>query len=886
MSERDFGELLTEGIRYICARENKPMQIVQDELGYAAGRNGSSVIRYWRQGHLPSKPSDVESLARAIVQRGRVDRAWLERFLYSASFPNAAGLCDDLFPSHRHQHLPSPPTELIGREREATDLMERLQNSHTRLLTLTGSPGVGKTRLALHLASVLHPTFEGGVVFASLDSTRDPELVVSVIASAIGLMDGNGQSLKARLIGSLQDRELLLILDNFEHVIAAAPYVAELLSGAPHLKVLVTSREPLHIYGEHEYFVQPLQLPAAGEPIRMQAFSRVPSVQLFVERATAANPNFRLNLENADAVAAICQRLDGLPLAIELAASRSKWLTPHGLLTQLNDCLSLLVGGPRDWPVRQQTLQAAIHWSYALLSDAEQRLFRWLGVFQGGCTIEAADMVCGPRNISADHRAEVSLLPLLESLQDKNLLQRTIANDTQGEFRYSMLETIQEYASYKLYETGETTVAQQRHLAWCLQLAERASQNLRGSDQLLWLNRLDHEINNVRKALLWCIEHPVDVESGLRISADLHWFWHLRSRIHEGCSWLDRLLAIDLPVPASRSIRQAQAQAMRVASELHRLQRNPTRAMELAQGSLDLFSAIGDTSGLISAKIAFVASIRRSGDILRSVALAEEILPICRANGDRFSEAQLLDMVLGEVAFAQGDYARAIALHEQALALRRVLHDTDGEALSLFLLAGSLRALGDTARARTLYEESRVLWRQLRNWRWYTDVLDELGRLACAQGDYPQAEALFEESLSTAQWVYDQYRTMRALCDLGGVACAEGNYAKAQASLKQIAASVWELKDTPLPAIYFITVARLVCMTGSSERAARLAGAAQTALRNSNPYPGTSDRAEYEAVWTAIRTAVSTEVFDRACAEGQAMSLEAALAYATDEVLS
>jgi non-specific serine/threonine protein kinase len=552
----------------------------------------------------------------------------------------------------------------------------------------------------------------------------------------------------------------------------------------------------------------------------------------------------------------------------------------------LNDRLSLLISGPRDLPARQQTLQAAIDWSYALLSDAEQRLFRWLGVFQGGCTIEAVEMVCDPSDISANHQAEVSLLPLLESLQDKNLLQSAPPKSTEDKFRYSMLETIHEYASYKLHESDEATVAQQRHLDWCLQLAEQASQNLRGPDQLPWLKRLDQEVNNVRKALLWCVEHPVDVESGLQIAADLRWFWHLHSHLSEGCEWLDRLLAIDLQAEAPRSAWQAKAQAMRVASALHGLQRNRTRAMELAQASHDLFSEIGDPSGVVSDKIALSAATCWSGDVHQGAALAEEMLQVCRANGDRFDEAELLDGPLSAVAFTQGNYARAAALHEQSLALRCALHDTDGEAWSLFLLARSVSALGDMERSRTLYEESRALWRQLGNWREYANVLDELGRLACRRGDNSLARALFEESLTTAQSIYDRYRMARALCALGMVACGEGDFTQAQASLKQMMASVRELQDTPLPTMFFITAARLACMTGPSERAARLAGAAETALSKTEPYQGTSDRFEYEAVLASIRLALSEEVFDRARAEGRAMSLNAALACATDEALS
>jgi tetratricopeptide (TPR) repeat protein len=275
-----------------------------------------------------------------------------------------------------------------------------------------------------------------------------------------------------------------------------------------------------------------------------------------------------------------------------------------------------------------------------------------------------------------------------------------------------------------------------------------------------------------------------------------------------------------------------------------------------------------------------------NGDVRQGAALAEEMLQVCRANGDRFDEAELLDGPLSAVAFTQGNYARAAALHEQSLALRCALHDTDGEAWSLFLLARSVSALGDMERSRTLYEESRALWRQLGNWREYANVLDELGRLACRRGDNSLARALFEESLTTAQSIYDRYRMARALCALGMVACGEGDFTQAQASLKQMTASVRELQDTPLPTMFFLAAARLASTTGPSERAARLAGAAETALSKTEPYQGTSDRFEYEAVLASIRLALSEEVFDRARAEGRAMSLNAALACATDEALS
>jgi predicted ATPase len=788
MSEREFGQLLSMGIRHVSACENKQIQVIEDELGYAVKRDGSTAIHYWRQGHWPSKPADVETLARAIVQRGRVDRTWLERFLCSANYPNLAGLCDELYSNHHPQHLPSPPTALIGRDREVADIVKHFRSNHVRLLTLTGAPGVGKTRLALHLAKELSQKFGDGVVFAPLASIRDPELVLIAIAGAVGLMEGDGPSLKARLVSFLQERELLLVLDNFEQVIAAAPHVAELLSAAPHLKILVTSREPLHIYGEYENPVLPLALAEPDQSAHLEIIARVPAVQLFVERSQAANPSFQLDTENAQVVVDICARLDGLPLAIELVAARSKWLTPQQMLEQLSDRFTLLVNGPCDLPDRQQSLQAAIDWSYELLPGPEKEVLCRLSVFRGGCTKDAMLAVCAPSNVRADCLSGSVPLHLLERLIDKGLV-KNVHSSVSADPRYLMLETIQEYASHKLLESGVADEVQRRQRDWCLQLAEQARPNLRGSEQLLWLNRLEQELNNFRKALSWYVERPTEVEFGLRLVVALGWFWHLHSHHREGCTWLDRLLAIQLPADSSRSTRRIRAQAMCTASVLQVYQQNLIRAVELVRAGLDLFNEIGDSSGVVSAKIDLSYISCLNGDISPSVALAEEVLPTCRATGDRFSEAQLLDGVLGEVAFCQGDYARAAALHEQSLALRRALHDTDGIAWSLFLLAKNLCALGDAARAQQHYEESRVLWRQLSNRRWSVEVLHQLGELVYRQGDYAQAKALFEESLTTAQSLGDQYLATRALDDLEMVAREAGKHPPALVYFQQSAAS-------------------------------------------------------------------------------------------------
>lgn len=886
MSQREFARLLTEGIRHISLREDKQLLVVEDELGYAVGRSGGSAIQYWRKGHLPAKASDVEALAREIVQRGRVGRAWLERFLRSANYPDPYALCEELFPNYRARHLPTPPTSFIGREQDVADTLSLVKDSQVRLLTLIGAPGVGKTRLALQVATELRQHFEDGVAFVHLAPLRDPERLIITIAGALGLIENDDQTLNTRLLAFLQDRNLLLVLDNFEQVISAAPHVAELMSAAPRLKVVVTSREPLHIYGEYEYLVAPLRLPGSEACVEHEALLHVPAVQLFVERAQAVNPHFRLSADNAETVATICARLDGLPLAIELAASRSKWLTLQEILEQLSDCLTLLVAGPRDRTARQQSLQAAIEWSYALLSDPEKELFRRLGVFQGGCTIEAVGAVCGQPDLSAQPATEGRLLQLLESLGDKNLIHSVPQKTAEDRFRYTMLETIHEYAHSQLQASGEAEEIHRRQRDWCLALAHQAEKNLRGPDQLSWLHRLEQETHNLRTALAWCLAHPTEVEPGLRLAGALYWFWHLHSYFSEGCDWADKLLALKIDPDAPLSTRHAQAKALCIAARLHGHEANYSKSAALSEAGLALSQEIGEVEGIVCALTTPALMNRRSStDIQRVVTLAEEILPVCRAAGDQFNVAELLDNVLGQAAFAQGDYAQAAALHEEALALRRSLGDIDGIAWSLFLLAGIARVRNDEAQAQELYEESRTLWQQVGNRRMYANALNELGRLALRQSRYFQARALFEENLATHEGFGDRYRAALAQCALATVACGQADYELARTYLRRLAATVQQLKQPLLIADYFGVAAEIAYAAGAWERVARLLGVTQSVLKKMNTPWRISERVRYDEMLEATQAALGEEAFERARSEGQAMLLEATIAYALDEVI-
>src|SRR5829696_5077666 len=432
-------------------------------------------------------------------------------------------------------NLPLQLTPLIGREREIDEVCRRLRSPEVRVLTLTGPGGAGKTRLALQTGADLLEEFEDGVFFVSLATIIDPELVPSTIAGSLGLKEGAGQSLTETLEGYLQQKHLLLILDNFEQVLEGAPVVGELVRACPRLKVLTTSRIPLRLYGEREYPVPPLELP---DPVHLPSLERLTqyeAVRLFVQRARAVKPDFEVTNQSAPAVAEICVHLDGLPLAIELAAARTKLLPPQALLSRLSNRLKLLKGGARNLPARQQTLRATIDWSYDLLTEEEKIFFGRLSVFSGGHTLEAAEEVCDPEG-------NLDVLEVVGSLLEKSLLRREQGAD--GEPRFVMLETVHEYAREKLEESGEAEEVKRRHAEYFVALAEEAHPELKGQDQLEWLQRLEAEHDNTRAALTWALRQE-KVELGLRLAGALQRFWWTRGYDSEGRRWLEGALAMD-----------------------------------------------------------------------------------------------------------------------------------------------------------------------------------------------------------------------------------------------------------------------------------------------------------------------------------------------------
>jgi predicted ATPase/class 3 adenylate cyclase len=633
----------------------------------------------------------------------------------------------------RMNNLPAQPTPLVGRERELGEVRDLLRGEGVRLLTLTGPGGIGKTRLGLQVGAELLDEFEDGVFFVALAPLTDPALVASAIGSPLGVVETGERLLEEGLETYLRDKELLLLLDNFEQVLGGAPLVGDLLSACPKLKVLATSRSVLRVYGEQEYPVGPLELPHPGRLPAIDRLSQYEAVRLFIERAKAARPDFSVTDENAPAVAEICIRLDGLPLAIELAAARIKLLPPRAMLERLGSRLKLVTGGARNLPERQRTLRGTIEWSHALLEVAERVLFARLAVFSGGRTLEAIEAIC-----DAKGDLPVDALDGVSSLLDKSLLRQE--EGPEGEPRFVMLETIHEYARERLEASGEAEEVRRLHAEYFLALAERSEPELTGPDQLACLERLEAEHDNMRAALQWSLEK--EPETAFRLAGMLARFWEIRSDFSEGSRWLEAALR-QSGRPNTITEAATRAKLLSEAGTFAWHRGDYDKATALHAEALELYRELGDDGGVAFSLMCLGAQYSALGDDERAAPFFEEALALARMIGDRRNIVTTL-LNLADVERQRGNYERAKTLGMESMALAREMEDK-WQLARIVGWVGLLTVfrLDEHDLAEGFLKESLTLNREVGSWEYFAYSLEGFAGLAGAKAQGARAARLW-----------------------------------------------------------------------------------------------------------------------------------------------
>jgi predicted ATPase len=836
---RDAQQALNEGPVRVRMGLHTGEPVVTDE-GYvgidvhrgarvvSAGHGGQVLLTQSTRDLLPEELSDAVSL-RDLGEHRLKDLTQPQR-LYQLLIP---GLEND-FPAlktleARPTNLPIQPTPLIGREQQVTAVMTLARRESIRLVTLTGAGGTGKTRLSLQVAAELVADFDDGVFFVDLAPIVDPHLFIATVAQTLSVRERPGESLSETLKNYLREKHLLLVLDNFEQLLDAGPAVSALLATAPNLKVLVTSRAPLHLSGEHEYSVPPLAVPDLGKSEPPSTLGAYEAVQLFLTRAQAMKPEFELTSENAPAVAEICVRLDGLPLAIELGAARVRVLSPQALLGRLRERLALLTEGTRDAPARQRTLRDTIAWSYGLLDASEQRLFARLSVFLGGATIDAAEAVC-----ESMEELGGAVFDGIASLVEKSLLRRQDEGPG-AESRIVMLETIREYALEKLEGNEEGTLLRQRHATYFAALAEEAEPEILGADQIAWLERLEYERDNFRAALGWSLEQG-DTELALRLIGSLRRAWVARGHLSETRTWLEAAFERSAAVPV-----QVEAKARYGLGRVALVQGDYDRAIPSLEESAHLFREVGEAEGLV------------------------------------FSLADL-----GFVATAQGRHADAQRFADEALAEAKAVGNETTIAAALHSLACTKLDADEYGEARTLFEQSLALRRKVGDKRNIANSLCYLGSVALLEGDYEAATALLDESLALGRDLGNLLIVSAGLANESLVTLAAGEAGRAAPLCIESLALSHELGDRRTSVECLHALAGIAAVQAEPLRAALLSGAAESLHAEIKAPPSPAERMVGERFLPIARAAVDDQSFEAAWAEGRQMGYDAAVTYALD----
>ena len=729
--------------------------LTQEELAERAGLSGRAISDLERGLKQAPRPSTVRLLVRGLG----VPEVEAAALLHTAQ--PRRGPVPATEPGYDRHTLPLPLSSFVGRAREVDEVCELLQR--VPLLTLTGTGGIGKTRLALEVARGLVDAVPGGVWLVDLTPLANPDLVPQAVATALGIPEQPSRPLLEVVTDALRQRRPLLVLDNCEHVVGACARLAEhVLQNCPEVHILATSRETLGIPGETAWRVPGLALPNSSDQPSPQDLLETEAVRLFVERAAAAAPGF-CPTDHTAAVVDICRQLDGMPLAIELAAARSKVLTPDQIAVRLSDRFRLLASAVRTAARRQQTLRATVDWSYDILSDAERTLFNRLSVFAGGCSLEAAEAVCADPEQAAQIAGE-DVLDLLARLVDRSLLE---TESTDGSIRFRFLETLRQYAAERLRASGHLAMLRTRHLDWCLTIGDAVWS---GIEEALWLARVDREQDNVRAALAGALEHPSTAEAALRLAGDMYLFWWRRGYVGEGRAWLARALELDSRSGTSASVaaKQARQRALRGAGILARNQNDFAAADAMFSASLGLSRELDDPASIAQDLFWLGSNALYLGDESRARALSEESVGLYR----QFTDPERAHWIYGplgalaNLAFRRGDYRQEKALLDERLRHARDAGDSRGIAAAVVALGMVASERGEHDRAKELFDASREVYSKLGDrssgaaW-----AIRHAARAARARGDRAEAVELLGESL----------RMFQKLGALGGMAeCLEG----------------------------------------------------------------------------------------------------------------
>ena len=831
----------------------------QERLAQLAGLSARGISDLERGTRMAPRFETVRLLADGLA----LDQAQRDALLAARNRASAALQMDA--PAPARPTLPVPPTPLVGREREIRETVDLLKREDVRLVTLTGPGGVGKTRLALAVATALSAEVDD-LTFVSLAPVRDPALVISAIAQALGVREDVNRSLTDATVSVLDERRVLLILDNFEQVLEAAPLVATLLAACPHLLVLVTSRAVLHLSGEHTVGVPPLMLPEPMHERTLEQLARSPAIRLFVARAAAARAGFILTEINAPMVAGICRRLDGLPLAIELAAARVANLPLASLQARLEHSLPLLTGGPRDAPARLRTMRDAIDWSYELLSAEAQWLFRRLAVFVGGATLEAIATVIGEEDW-------ITVLDGVEPLADQSLLERTEQED--GQLRFRMLEPIREFALERLITEGEETEARDAHAAWCLRLGERTFAVLRGSGRSEWFDLMETELGNLRGAFTWLGEQD-RVEDAVDLAMGLFFFFDTRGNRTEVLSLLEGFLQH----PRMTSRTRFRAKALLAHAILMMSLGNLERALVQLLESVAIFREIGDPmyTGLALTNLGVAYSW--VSDFDRAAEAHREVIAIGRETNDMWL-FKAGHINLGGVLVARGDVDGAIPLLEETLAMDRIAGNVYGIELGLMSLANIFVMREDYDRAESLIEEALEVLSGLAHQRDLPNAWMLLARVARARRDYAGATAHLDDALEMARKSEEKQAIASALVGLGDIARLQGEHEQAMQHFREGVALFHQIGSRVGVIEGLEGVAGVAVVTGDTRQAARLLGAADALLQQiGTPRPAGARTTDYENHVRTSRDAIGDDAFTAAWSEGRALTSDAAVAEA------